>query len=293
MSPCSGLSSSALALFLTCVACGGTEGGSGGEAGRSTSQGGGSSGSSSLATGGALTSGGTSFMTETGGRATIGGAGNADVCAGRPIHCRPLCEGGSCQCDCSARRGCDTPGWVETTLPWTAFNLLEQTGAGVSLCHPAEFVFADPQPSVNQPELSSTARLRFLAYLSLDHADAVRSVDNQDKAYCHYESAQNYGVQFLQVGGWPAMEQTLTEQTPTCGACDPVPGSGLQTRAQFYVAAGSHLIVAQAVAAPTDVAPLQEVFAIVETIRVDNGETPVSTNDDLATLLQSHQTNCE
>ena len=34
-------------------------------------------------------------------------------------------------------------------------------------------------------------------------------------------------------------------------------------------------------------------FITGETIRVDNGETPVSTSDDLAALWQSHQTNCQ
>jgi hypothetical protein len=61
----------------------------------------------------------------------------------------------------------------------------------------------------------------------------------------------------------------------------------------FYLAAGSNVIAAQAAVDPANVDALQEVFSIVETIRVDNGETPVSTSEDLVTLSESHQANCE
>jgi hypothetical protein len=223
---------------------------------------------------------------------TGGSSGGEDVCAGQPAQCRPLCEGGSCQCDCSSQGGCDQPGWIETTLPWTAFNLLQQAGGGVTLCHPEIYTFADPQPSLNQPELASAARLRFLAYAGLDQAEAVRYVGDQDHAFCNYEPAADYGVQFVRIDGWAAMEQTFTQEAPICGACDAPPKPTFLTYANFYLAAGSTVIVAQAAADPADVANLKEVFSIVETMRVDNGETPISTSEALGELNRNHVSNC-
>jgi hypothetical protein len=187
---------------------------------------------------------------------------------------------------------CGNPGWVETTLPWSSFGLNEQAGAGVTLCHPGEFAFVEPQPSRNSPELASTAIIRFLAYARLGHADAVRYLDDQNQAFCDYEPASDYGVQFSRIDGWPAMEQTYREEAPVCGACDPPPQPVFLTHANFYLAAGSTVIVAQAAADPANVAAVHDTFGILETIRVDNGETPSSTSDDLTTLEQSHQANC-
>ncbi|HEY6077840.1 MAG TPA: hypothetical protein VIW29_03515 [Polyangiaceae bacterium] len=286
----------AFALMLGCtVACGGTEttrSANDGAAGNSNNQG--SGGSSSTSAGGATASAGTSSSAESGGRTTssAGTAGGGDVCTGELAHCRPLCEAGSCQCDCGTSEGCGSPGWVETTLPWTAFNLSGQAGAGVTLCHPAEFAFREPPPAANSPELLSKAILRFLAYARVDHANAVRYLEDQDKAYCDYDPAKDYAVKFLQVGGWPAVEQTYTEPAAICGACTSPVKPALLWHVNFYLAAGSNVIVAQAAADPANVADLEDVFSIVETIRVDNGEAPTSTSDALVALNQSHQASC-
>jgi hypothetical protein len=163
----------------------------------------------------------------------------------------------------------------------------------VTLCHPKQYVFSSPQPSQNQPVLASRAILRFGAENRLDHDRALRYVADRNRAYCDYELAEGYNAQFVEVGGWPAMEQSYTEPAPVCGACDPPPMPEFLMHAKFFLAAGSIVVSAYAAADPANAAHIEEAFSIVGTLRVDSGETPASTSADLDTLAQFHQAECE
>jgi len=306
-----------LAIWLPCLAlgCGSAEqadeaaGDDGGSTSGATSAGGASASTASTSSGGSgpvsSASGGgvTSTSTATSqSSASSGGSGGAtsssttragNACAGQPVHCIELCEGGSCQCDCSARDGCGTPGWIESSLAWERFRLADQAGAGVTLCHPDTFTWSDPEQSANSPSLNGSPRVSFLAYARIDHVNAVKYLADQNAAKCNYEPLENYGIRFSSVDGWPALEQSYVEPASGCGACDPLPEPAFNVVANFYLAAGSLVLIAQAVAATESGVSVSILFDIAASIRIDTGETAGDTSVDIGDLYQMHQDNCD
>lgn len=310
------LSPLALALVSVCfaLACGSAEhaaesAGSGGVSSASaTSAGGASTSTASASSGGSdaasAASGGAATSTSTAtsqSSASSGGSGAAasssttsadGACAGQPVHCIELCEAGTCQCDCSASSGCTTPGWVESSLSWERFGLADQAGAGLTLCHPDTFTWSDPELSANSPSLNGSPHVNFLAYARTDHVNALRYLGDQDAAKCSYELLDDYGVRFLNVDGWTAMEQSYVEPAPVCGACDVPPDPHFNAVANFYLAAGSLVLMAQAVAATESGVSVDILFAIAESIRIDTGEMAGDTSAEIGDLYQKHQDSC-
>lgn len=245
---------------------------------------------------------GTSTSTSTSqSSASTGGSGGAtsssttgadNACADQPVNCIALCEAGVCQCDCSARAGCASPGWIESSLSWERFGLADQAGAGVTLCHPDTFTWSDPEQSANSPSLNGSPRVSFLAYARTDPVSALKYLSDQDAAKCSYELLENYGVRFLNVDGWPAMEQSYVEPGGGCGACDPLPEPQINAVANFYLAAGSLVLTAQAVATTESGLSVGILFDIAESIRIDTGETAGDTATDIGDLYQRHQDSC-
>jgi len=256
-----------------------------------SSSGGGEASSSANTTSSANTASAQSSSTGSGG-ATSGTTTSGDVCAGQPVHCVELCEGGDCQCDCSPGDGCATPGWIESSLAWERFGLGEQAGTGVTLCHPDTFAWLDPEHSANSPTLGGSPRISFLAYAGLDHESALKYLSDQDAGRCTYSPLENYGVRFLSVDGAAAMEQSYVEPAPVCGACDPLPESGYFTVANFYLARGSVVLVAQALADTDSGLSVDILFDVAETIRIDTGEPADEASADLELLQQTHEGNC-
>lgn len=270
----------------------------GGASTSTTSASSGASDAVSSSSGGAATSTSTATSQSSASNSDSGGAASSSTtsadsaCAGQPGHCIELCEAGTCQCDCSASGGCATPGWVESSLSWERFGLADQAGAGLTLCHPDTFTWTDPELSANSPSLNGSPHISFLAYARTDHVNALRYLGDQDAAKCSYELLEDYGVRFLNVDGWTAMEQSYVEPAPVCGACDPPPDPRFNAVANFYLAAGSLVLTAQAVAATESGLSVGILFAIAESIRIDTGEMAGDTSADISDLYQKHQDSC-
>lgn len=246
-------------------------------------------------------SGGTSSTSTTESTTSSGGSGGAtststtaadNPCVGQPLNCIALCEAGLCQCDCSARAGCASPGWIETSLAWERFGLTDQAGAGVTLCHPDTFTWSDPEQSANTPSLNGSTSVRFVAYAGTDPMNALKFLSDQNAAKCSDELLEYYGVRFSNVDGWPAMEQSYLEPAPVCGACDPLPEAQINAVANFYLAAGSLVLAVQAVAATESGLSIGILFDIAESIRIDTGDTAGDTSADIGELYQRHQDSC-
>lgn len=218
--------------------------------------------------------------------------GADNPCPNLPVNCVPLCEAGVCQCDCSARGSCATPGWIESALSWEQLGLADQAGAGVTLCHPDTFTWSDPAQSPNAPSLNGSPSITFRAYAPTDPVNALKYLSDQDAAHCNYELLENYSVRFLSVDDWPAMEQFYMEPAPVCGACDPLPEARLNLVGNFYLAAGSLVLATQAVADTESGLSIGILFDIAETIRVDTGDAAGDTSADVAALHQRHQDSC-
>ncbi len=162
----------------------------------------------------------------------------------------------------------------------------------MTLCHPDTFAWLDPQPAANSPRLVGAVSVDFVAYAGLDQEGALAYLDDQNQAYCTYDAVDQYGVRFLSVDAWPAMQQSYVEDAPQCGACDPAPQAQRIALARFYVAAGSVVVVASATADAATDGPLQVVFDIAETLRVDTGDARGDTPAALANLSASDVANC-
>ncbi len=275
-------------------------GGAAGSTAATTTSGGSDAVSSTSAGDGTSTSTSTSQSSASSG-GSGGGSGGAtssnttaadNACADQPVNCIALCEAGTCQCDCSARAGCASPGWIESSLPWERFGLADQAGVGVTLCHPDTFTWSDPEQSANTPSLNGSPRVSFLAYARTDPVNALKYVSDQDTAKCSYELVEDYGVRFLNIDGWPAMEQSYVEPAPVCGACVPLPEAQVNAVANFYLAAGSLVLTVQAIAATESGLSVGILFDIAESIRIDTGETAGDTAADIGDLYQRHLDSC-
>jgi len=177
-------------------------------------------------------------------------------------------------------------------LPWERFGLADQAGAGVTLCHPDTFTWSDPEQSANTPSLNGSPRISFLAYGRTDPMNALKYLSDQDASKCSDELLDSYGVRFLDVDGWPAMEQSYVEPAPVCGACDPLPEAQLNAVANFYLATGSLVLAVQAVANTDSGLSVGILFDIAESIRIDTGETAGDTSAAIGDLYQRHEDSC-
>jgi hypothetical protein len=244
------------------------------------------------ASSGGASSGGSSSGGVSPGGASSGGVATGGADAGLPLGCVSLCEGGDCDCWCDEGGGCDDPDWTEVTFGWNAFSLSEQPGAGVTLCYPPGWLVADPQPAINTPQLSGYPNLTLQAYAALDHAGAVDFVSGQDRAWCTYAEARDYGVRFLDVNGWPAMEQSYVTPAPVCGECAPSTEPALLASAFAYLATGNHVIALRTGITSDEASSLAVLFQVARTVRVDDGEVPSDTAGDLNRLRTEHVADC-
>jgi hypothetical protein len=76
----------------------------------------------------------------------------------------------------------------------------------------------------------------------LDETDAIEYLDNQNRGSCLTATRMDYGLSFIEIGGWPALEQSYLEAAPVCGECDPPNEEQRLAYARAYLAAGTHVI---------------------------------------------------
>jgi len=160
-----------------------------------------------------------------------GAAASTTTCA---PGCISICQAGICDCDCSMQRGCSSPGWSSVTMPWADFRLSDAQGDGVSLCHPENWYLQEPQ-AANERIVVGPGRISILAWDRIDHEGALQRVSDVSLGNCG-------GVDFLEVGGWPAALAQFESEPAMCGACEPVLETGMDTNVFLRVAVGQYVV---------------------------------------------------
>jgi hypothetical protein len=177
------------------------------------------------------------------------------------------------------------------TLGWDAIYQPDQPGTGVTFCYPEEWTLE--QPAVNTPALQGSPRITMQLSVRIDHAEAVDYLASLTGGGCPNGGWEDYGARVLQIGGWPAVEQSYVAPAPICGECDPPTEPLFLAHADAFIAAGVQVLTITASAPEQDQQSLNVLFDVAETVTIDNGETPIDTAGDLSRLYQAQAETCQ